>query len=91
MEFHDHVTRRMEAHWVSADEIVFVLANGWPCGDAHPGAGCRTCVSEFNGHRGRRRYADKEVTVYFKEPLADGILLTVKARDGEGFPRGTAE
>jgi len=91
MEFHSHITRRMLEHGVSEEEVLFVFEQGWPCGNAHPGRDCRTWVFEFNSQRGRRRYAEKEVTVYFKEVNSDDILLTVKARYGQGFPRGKIE
>jgi hypothetical protein len=91
MEFPEHIQTQMLERGISRDEVVHTLANGWSCGDAHPGTDCRTWVFEFNLQRGRRWYAEKEVTVYFKV-LPDGdILLTAKVRYGSGFPRGGIE
>ena len=78
----------MHERGISHDEVLFAVENGWPCGDAHSGRDCRTWVFDFNSQRGRRSYAEKEVTVYFIPVPDDVILITAKVRYGSNFWRG---
>jgi hypothetical protein len=78
----------MEQRGVSRVEVRETLKNGWESGDANPGTEGRRLVFPFDGKWEGTHYAEKEVTVYFKEDNDRLVLLTVVARYGEDFPRG---
>jgi len=64
------------------------LKNGWPATDCRPGTRGQVLVFSYRAEWEGRIYGEKEVTVYYKVKEGQLILLTVKARYGEGFLRG---
>lgn len=56
--------------------------------DAKSGTLGRVMVFPYETEWERQFYQEKEVTVYYKVTDEGLILLTVKARYGQGFPRG---
>ncbi len=85
-DFHAHILARMHQRGVTRQEVERTLAEGWPADDAKQGTLGKVLVFAYNKEWEGRFYAEKEVTVYYK--LGVGlILLTVKARYGQGFPQ----
>jgi len=85
---HAHLEARMRQRGVTLDEIAETLAQGWPAADARPGTESRTFVFAFDSDWLGRRFREKEVTVYYKRrDEGEIVLLTVKARYGQAFPR----
>jgi len=55
--------------------------------DAKPGTEGRVLVLSYAADWEGRFYEEKEVTVYYKMTVSGYVVLTVKARYGQGFPR----
>jgi len=85
IEVHEHLRRRMSERGITLQEVGQTLAAGWPAADAKPGTTGKTLVFRGQYWRGRKVYAEKEVTVYTKEAQGRTIVLTAKARYGQGF------
>ena len=82
------LARRIRAE---CDELVQVLdriQKGWQAADAKSGTYGKVMVFSYEAEWEGQFYPEKEVTVYYK--LVENervILLTVKARYGQDFPR----
>jgi len=87
-DFHPHLMARMRQRGVIRGEIERTLNDGWKAADVKPGTSGRSLVFSYQADWEGRFYAEKEVTVYYKIVDDNLILLTVKARYGEGFARG---
>jgi hypothetical protein len=85
---HDHLQARMAQRGITFAEIQQTLADGWQATDCKPGTLGRVQVFAYGAEWAGRFYDEKEVTVYYKIENARVILLTAKARYGQGFPRG---
>ncbi len=68
-------------------EIEQTLNEGWEATDAKPGTSGKSLVFPYETDWEGQFYQEKEVTVYYKVIGEEIILLTVKARYGQGFPR----
>ena len=78
----------MRQRGVTLQEIRQTVAAGWPATDVKPGTQGRVMVFPYGRDWEGQTYAEKEVTVYYKAVEGEEIvLLTVKARYGQGFPR----
>jgi hypothetical protein len=87
-DFHPHLKARMEQRGVTREEIETALNQGWQATDAKQGTLGRMMVFDYNAEWEGTFYPEKEVTVYYKTGTTGIVLLTVKARYGEGFTRG---
>jgi len=86
-ELHPHLIARMEQRGVLMEEIEKVLNEGWKAEDAKPGTLGKVLVFQYNGLWEGDFFQEKEVSVYYKDVNDRVMLLTVKARYGEDFPR----
>ena len=86
-DLHAHLAARMAQRGVRADEVEEVVNDGWPATDAKPGMEGRVKVFPYNAEWEGKLFAEKEVTVYYKRGEARIVVLTGKARYGNGFPR----
>lgn len=77
----------MAQRGVTLEEIRTVLQQGWEALDAKPGTIGRGLVFSYQAEWEGRFFGEKEVTVYYKETGEAMLLLTVKARYGQDFPR----
>ncbi len=73
--------------WHYQGGIERVLNEGWEATDAKPGTLGRVMVFPYEAEWEGQFYREKEVTVYYKVTDEELILLTAKARYGQGFPR----
>lgn len=87
-DLHGHLRARMTQRGVTLEEIQETLKNGWSATDCRPGTLGQVLVFSYRAQWEGRFYDEKEVTVYYKTKDGQLILLTVKARYGEGFLRG---
>ena len=87
-DVHAHLQARMVQRGVTLTEIQQALAAGWEATDCRPGTSGRVLVFSYQAEWEGRFYEQKEVTVYYKIKGGQIILLTVKARYGQGFARG---
>lgn len=87
-DLHPHLRRRMAQRGVSVDELEKVLNNGWEASDAKPGTEGKVLVFPHSAEPHEGFYSEKEVTAYYKHVEGQLIVLTVKARYGQLFPRG---
>jgi hypothetical protein len=78
----------MHQRGITQDEIERTLNEGWQAADAKPGTDGKVMVFPHGAEWEGRVYPEKEVTVYYRMRGEKLVLLTVKARYGEGFPRG---
>jgi hypothetical protein len=78
----------MAQRGVAFEEIEETLNQGWMASDAKPGVLGKVMVFPFDREWQGNMYAEKEVTVYYKQAGERVVLLTVKARYGNKFPRG---
>jgi len=78
----------MEQRGITLDEIQHALDEGWLATDAREGTMGKVIVLHYAREWEGVVYAEKEVTVYYKQTEHGIILLTVKARYGSGFQRG---
>jgi hypothetical protein len=86
-DLHPHLRARMEQRGVTQAEIERTLDNGWEARDAKQGMSGKVMVFEYNAAWEGHWFPEKEVTVYYKAAAGRVILLTVKARYGQSFPR----
>ena len=77
----------MHQRGVSLHEIEDAINLGREAGDAKEGTFGRVLVFQFGAEWEGRFYQEKEVTVYYKLSDEGIVLLTVKARYGNGFGR----
>jgi hypothetical protein len=89
-EVHPHLQTRLELRGISVAEVEEVLRVGWPGGKPRPGNSAVVHVFGYEAEWNGRWFAEKEVTVYFKETDEGRMVLTAMARYGDGFPRGGA-
>ena len=87
-DLHPHLRARMHQRGITREEIERTLNEGREATDAKPGTVGRVMVFPHEAEWAGRFYQEKEVTVYYKVTDEGLILLTVKARYGQGFPRG---
>jgi hypothetical protein len=87
-DLHPHLRARMAQRGVSFEEVTKTLAEGWPALDAKEGTLGKVMVFSYDGEWEGQFYSQKEVSVYYKHIDSGLILLTAKARYGEGFERG---
>ena len=87
-DLHPHLKARMEQRGVTLEELERTLDEGWSATDVRPGTFGKTFVFSYAREWEGSRYAEKEVTVYYKTVRAGLVVLTVKARYGDGFARG---
>ena len=77
----------MHQRGVLLEEIERTLNEGWEAADAKPGTLGKVMVFPYEAEWEGQFSREKEVTVYYKVGDEGLILLTVKARYGEGFPK----
>lgn len=87
-DLHDHLRARMEQRGITREELERTLHGGWDAVDAKPGTVGKVLVFPFQKIWEGRRYEEKEVSVYYKLIQDRIMLLTVKARYGQSFPKG---
>jgi len=87
-DLHAHLQARMHQRGVTLEEIEQTLNEGREANDAKPGTLGKVMVFPYEAEWEGQFYPEKEVTVYYKVTDEGVILLTVKARYGQGFPRG---
>ena len=85
---HSHLRARMHQRGMTHEEIERTLNEGREASDAKSGTLGRVMVFPYETEWEGQFYQEKEVTVYYKVTDKGLILLTVKARYGQGFPRG---
>jgi len=90
-DLHAHLRARMAQRGVTLEEIQQALRYGWRATDCRPGTLGQVLVFLYRAEWEGRFYDEKEVTVYYKVKDGQLILLTVKARYGEGFLRGATD
>jgi len=78
----------MHQRGITREEIERTLNEGRKASDAKSGTLGRVMVFPYETEWEGQFYQEKEVTVYYKVTDEELILLTVKARYGQGFPRG---
>ena len=86
-DLHSHLRARMEQRGVAPEEIERTLNEGWIAMDAKPGTLGKTLVFSYEREWEGNFYLEKEIAVYYKVIDNAVILLTVKTRYGQGFPR----
>ena len=86
-DIHAHLAARMAQRGVRADEVEQVVNDGWLAIDVKPGMEGRVKVFPYDAEWEGKLFAEKEVTVYYRREEARIVVLTVKARYGNGFPR----
>ena len=86
-DLHSHLRARMKQRGITREEIEQTLNEGWEATDAKPGTSGKSLVFPYETDWEGQFYQEKEVTVYYKVTGEEIILLTVKARYGQGFPR----
>ncbi len=87
-DLHAHLEARMRQRGVTLEEIRQTMAEGWQATDAKSGTHGKVMAFSYGGEWEDRFYPEKEVTVYYKLVGDERvILLTVKARYGQNFPR----
>jgi len=87
-DLHPHILARMQQRGVTREEIEQTLKKGWQATDAKIGTFGKSLVFAYNAEWAGEFYREKEVTVYYKLAEAGIVLLTVKARYGQGFGGG---
>jgi len=78
----------MQQRGITREEIEQTLNEGWEATDAKSGTLGRVMVFRYEAEWEGESYQEKEVTVYCRVTGEKLILLTAKARYGQGFPRG---
>jgi hypothetical protein len=87
-DLHAHLEARMHQRGVTLEEIRQTMAEGWEAADAKPGTQGKVMLFPYGAEWEGQVHQEKEVTVYYKLVGGDDlVLLTVKARYGQGFPR----
>lgn len=87
VDLHPHLRARMHQRGITREEIEQSLNEGREVTDAKPGTLGRVMVFPYEAEWEGQFYQEKEVTVYYKVTDEGLIVLTVKARYGQGFPR----
>jgi len=87
-DFHPHLEARMTQRGVTKEELQTTLVKGWPADDAKAGTAGKVFVFPYNAEWLGKTFAEKEVTVYYKLIGGKVVLLTVKVRYGNSFPKG---
>jgi hypothetical protein len=77
----------MRQRGITSEEIEQTLNNGWEATDAKPGTLGKVLVLPYAAQWEGQFYPEKEVNVYYKMIDEGLVLLTAKARYGQGFPR----
>lgn len=77
----------MTQRGVTPEEIEAAVNEGWPAADAKAEVEGRVMVFPYHGEWGGEAYAEKEVILYYKYVNDRVVILTAKARYGDGFPR----
>jgi hypothetical protein len=90
-DFHPHLEARMSQRGVTKEELQTTLVKGWEADDAKAGTAGKVFVFPYNREWVGKTFAEKEVTVYYKLIGGEVVLLTVKARYGNSFPKGGGE
>jgi hypothetical protein len=90
-DLHSHLKARMEQRGVTLEELQRTRDEGWSATDVRPSTFGKTFVFQYARDWEGSIYAEKEVTVYYKMVETGIIVLTVKARYGEGFVRGETQ
>lgn len=85
LDLHPHIRSRMFQRGVRKEEIEVTLSKGWEADDAGKGTFGKVFVFPYNDKWEGEFFKEKEVTVYYKVIDDTFILLTVKARYGQGF------
>ena len=86
-QLHYHLRTRMQQRGVTREEIESTLNDGREAADAKPGTSGTSLVFRYEAEWEGEFHREKEVTVYHKRAGTGIILLTVKARYGQGFAR----
>ena len=86
-DLHPHLKARMYQRGITWQEIEQVLNEGWEAGDAKAGTSGKVLIFSYQAEWEGQFYAEKEVTVYYKVTEKRIVLLTAKARYGQGFYR----
>jgi len=87
-DLHPHLLARMNQRGVRLEEIQRVMNDGWPTTDAKQGTLGKAFIFLYTAEWEGQFYPEKEVTVYYKVVDEEIVLLTVKARYGQGFTKG---
>lgn len=87
-DLHFHLRARMHQRGITLTEIQRALDAGWKATDTRAGTFGKTIVLPYAQEWEGTFYPEKEISVYYKISADGIILLTVKARYGQGFPRG---
>jgi hypothetical protein len=87
-DLHAHLQARLAQRGITFAAMQQTLAAGWQATDCRPGTLGKVFVFSYKAEWEGRFYGEKEVTVYYKVKDDRIILLTAKARYGQGFPRG---
>ncbi len=80
----------MSDRGVTRQEIERTLNNGWEALDSKEGTLGKMFVFPYNEEWLGQYFEEKEVTVYYKITDDEIVLLTVKARYGQDFPKEVA-
>ena len=86
-DLHDHLKARMAQRGISVEEAEQALNDGWEATDAKQGTAGKVKVFLYQREWEGKFYEEKEVSVYYKMMEGSLVLLTVKARYGQDFPR----
>lgn len=86
-DLHAHLKARMEQRGVTKDEIEKTLNEGWEAEDAKPGTFGKVFIFPYNNLWENEFFEEKEVSVYYKLINGSIMLLTVKTRYGNEFPK----
>jgi hypothetical protein len=86
-DLHPHLLARMRQRGVTLEDIELTLREGWQAADARIGTLGKTMVFAYEAEWEGEFYLETEVTVYYRRTEEGIVLLTVKARYGQGFPR----
>jgi len=87
-DLHGHLQARMAQRGITQEDIERTFNEGWEAADAKRGTVERVLVFSYQREWESRWYEEKEVAVYYKLVGGSLVLLTVKARYGQNFPRG---
>jgi hypothetical protein len=87
VDLHPHLLKRMFQRGVSRDEIEQTLNERWEATHAKPGILGKVKIFLYQAQWEGRFYEEKEVTVYYKAVDTTVLVLTAKARYGQGFSR----
>lgn len=87
VDLHPHLKARMSQRGITEEEIDRVLKEGWEATDAKPGTLGKRFVFLYNRTWEGKSFKEKEVTIYYKLVNDTVVVLTAKARYGEGFSK----